>query len=101
MIFGNNYMYKFLDKSIFKMGVLFLIQSVSCESYKKQHLGVIDNTPGVSSLKDSIKLIYFDTPGSSFIQKKNYQKLIILDAKCVIFDTLFRLCSSGIKTHPF
>ena len=63
------------------MGELFSIESVSCMSYTNQ-IGVSLVTPYVCHKKNSIKLIYFDTPGSSF-SRKNYQQLIILDTKNV------------------
>ena len=52
---------------------------MSCKNYINR-IGVSHN--------DCIKIIYFDTPGSSLIRKKD-QKLIILDTKYLIFDTLF------------
>ena len=46
---------------------------------------VIGYTPKVSN-NNNIKLINFDTPGSSFSRNM----LMILEIKCVIFDTLFK-----------
>ena len=49
---------------------------------------VIGDTSGVSH-NNSIKFIDFDTPGSS-LSINNIKRIIILDTKCVIFDTLSR-----------
>ena len=51
------------------------------------------------SRKNSIKLIYFDIPGS-LLSKKNDQKLIISDTKC-LFRQFFYSYSLGKTTHPF
>ena len=59
-------------------------------------------TPSLSN-KSSIKFICFDTPDLSL----NYQKLLILDIRCVIFDTsyfiftLFQSISLLLKQKEF
>ena len=80
-----------------------LSKGVCCFWYKVYHT---ENRKGVSLITHQTfytKTFFFIFSDSSrfIIQLKTYQKLIMLDINCVIFDTLFDSYSSGITTHSF
>ena len=73
-------------RNTLKKCVLCLVQCVSCWSYTNG-IGVFDDDTSSVLHKNNIDLINFYTPGLTF-SSKTYQKLIIINVKYVIFDTL-------------
>ena len=65
---------------------LYLYTQIRYVFFDRQFV-IYDLLHGVS-LKSNIKFTYFDKLGSLF-GRKNIKKLMILDIKCVIFNTLF------------